>query len=572
MLVLILALSAVATTVSANPSGSVTCTDTQYTPVITYTSNAGVITDLKLYIGADTDAGGDATCTKTESNVAASTLKTLTYTALTMASQTCDGVVLTADATTIKFEATATLEVTETFRSKIKRDTHYTIKIECSLTRAVTGLKADGNVEKWTVNRAAVSPTTGNDVTGTINFPITIKYYTDDNYNTEVADPTAGGGATKTFVANMGSMLYIQLKEEPVSTIFKFVTNKCYFNYVTTTNGVTGSEDTFFENRCMADKTSANNDFTDVDVAGTEPNFDMKVKAFFFTGQENTAVHLWCEVMVCLTAQNTGDCVQTTRSDCNMVKRRRRRDADPKEKSKDAGRRDKDEYKKIKKGVSEYGSGVIETRIIESKQMILLDKNDIFVPSCGKGFIYDRVTKGCSNTNLVDFIGVYLDIPWNNDYANKSSLAYKNLAVEKAYQLYAMVQMSEAKNHIVGLEVVEAKKGSVILTVRVKYSAMSNADAAFEGFARAIQNVDQTRVANILNIRKEKVIEFVEVKPASSASQINNLTLIILVVVLCAAVLIALAAVWKVKMARRAPNTDMPQVKGHVNPTLETVS
>ena len=80
MLVLILALSAVATTVSANPSGTVTCTDTQYTPVITYTSNAGVITDLKLYIGADTDNGGDATCTKTESTVAASTLKTFTYT------------------------------------------------------------------------------------------------------------------------------------------------------------------------------------------------------------------------------------------------------------------------------------------------------------------------------------------------------------------------------------------------------------------------------------------------------------------------------------------------------------
>merc|ERR1719466_705160 len=220
-----------------------------------------------------------------------------------------------------------------------------------------------------------------------------------------------------------------------------------------------------------------------------------------------------------------------------------------------------------RRSISGSAAGPIETRIVESKQVILLDKNDVIVPSCGEGFVYDRVTKGCSNNNLLDIIGLYLDIPWNNDYSNKSSLAYKNLAVEKAYQLYAMIQMSEAKNHIVGLEVVEAKKGSVILTVRVKYSAMSNADAAFEGFARAIQNVDQTRVANILNIRKEKVIEFVEVKPAS-ASQINIQTLIILVVVLCAAVLISFAVVWKVKMARRAPNSDMPQVKAHDNPTL----
>jgi len=564
MLALVMALSAL-TTVSAaggDTGGSVTCTDTQYQPVITYEANANVVTDLKLYIGASTAASpaGEAACEKTHNTLAAGQTHTFTYSVLTMADQTCDGTVLThsADGNHIKFEATATLEVTELFRNKIKRDSQYTIKIECSLTRDAL-LKASGNVEKWTVDRTAVTATPGTDVKNTINFPISIKYYTDNNYNVEVTDPTAGGAATKTFVADMGSMLYIRLEEDTPSSVFKFVTNKCYFNYASGANGLDGNEDVFFDNRCMEDKVSANNDFTDVNVDGSDPDFKMKVKAFFFTGQENTAVHLWCEVTVCLQSLSSvpAECVQTTRTDCNMVKRRRRRDADP--------------FKAAVRSPSEYGAGVIETRIIESGQMILLDKNDIFVPSCGEGFIYDRVTKGCSNTNLVDIIGVYLDIPWENDYANKSSLAYKNLVVEKAYQLYAMVQMSEAKNHIVGLEVVEAKKGSVILTVRVKYSAMSNADAAFEGFSRAIQNVDQTRVANILNIRKEKVIEFVAVKPAST-SQVNNLTLIILVVVLCAAVLIALAAVWKVKISRRAPRSDIPQVKAHDNPTLETVS
>jgi len=211
-------------------------------------------------------------------------------------------------------------------------------------------------------------------------------------------------------------------------------------------------------------------------------------------------------------------------------------------------------------------------RIVESKQILLLDKNDVIVPSCGEGFVYDRVTKSCSNKNLMDIIGVYLDISWNDDYSNKSSLAYKNLAIEKAYQLYAMIQMSDAKNHIVGLEVVDAKKGSVVLTVRVKYSAMSNIDAAFEAFSRAIQSADESRAANILNIRKEKVIEFVEVKAAST--DIHNLTLIILVVVLCAVVLlVSIVAVWRVKAARRTvPKAAIPQIKSHDNPTLETVS
>jgi len=565
MLALVLALSAV-TTVSATagePSGSVTCTDTTYAPAITYEANAGTnfVTDLKLYIGASNSnaGGGDPSCEKTHPSLAASGTHTFTYTAFTMADQTCDGIVLTQDATNIKFEATATLEVTEIFRNKIKRESKFTIKIECSLTREITGIKADGNVEKWTVDRSAVTAATASDVTNTIDFPITIKYYTDDTYGTEMTDTdtnVGAGGGTKKFEPDMGSKLYIQLKEEPTSSVLKFVTNECYFNYGTGSDGKDGNEDVFFTDRCMADTTAANNDFTDVTADGSDPNFDMEVKAFFFTGQEAAEVHLWCEVLVCLQSQSpvTDECTQKTRSTCGMVdKRRRRRDA--------------------RFGGAKGKNGVIETRIIESGQMILLDKNDIFVPSCGEGFIYDRVTKGCSNRNLVDFIGVYLDIPWNNDYANKSSLAYKNLAVEKAYQLYAMVQMSEAKNHIVGLEVVEARKGSVILTIRVKYSAMSNADAAFEGFVRAIESVDQSRVANILNIRKEKVIEFVEVRPASTGSdQIQYLTVIIIVVVvLFVAVLVSIAAVWKVKMARRAGNSDT-QVKAYENPTMVTVN
>ena len=561
MLALVLALSVV-TTVSATagePGGTVACTDTTYTPSLTYVANSGVVTDVKVYIGADSDSGGDATCEMTETTIngdgSAST--PFVFPAFTMASQTCDGVVLTADATTIKFEATATMEVTETFRTKIKRDKTFTFKIECSLTRAVAGIKADGNVEKWTVDRAALSPASKAAVTGTINFPITIKYYQSMSYISEVVDPTLGDTDTKTFVADMGSMLYIQLTEEPASSVLKFVTNECYFNYGTGSDGKDGNQDTFFTSGCMVDKATENNDF--IDKASSDDTFQMQVSAFFFTGQENSAIHLWCEVFICLESDTTTPaCQQPTGTQCSMVKRRRRRDIRF------------DLSSTSTRSLSE-SEGVLETRIIESGQMIMLDKNDIFVPSCGEGFIYNRVTKGCSNTNLVDIIGVYLDIPWENDYANKSSLAFKNLAIEKAYQLYAMVQMSEAKNHIVGLEVIEAKKGSVILTVRVKYSAMSNADAAFEGFSRAIQNVDQTRVANILNIRKEKVIEFVEVKPSSVGGDQNLTVIIVVVVVLCVAILISIVAVWKVKVARGIPNSNM-QVKAHDNPTMVTVN
>merc|ERR1711885_79630 len=154
-------------------------------------------------------------------------------------------------------------------------------------------------------------------------------------------------------------------------------------------------------------------------MGGTDDSFDMEVKSFFFSGFETAAVHLFCEIYVCLTADpEQSRCMQKNINQCSMLQKRRRRNVQE----------------------SSTSGGPIETRIVESKQMILLDKNDVIVPSCGEEFVYDRVTKGCSNKNLIDIIGVYLDIPWDNDYSDKSSTAYKNLAIEKAYQLYAMAK------------------------------------------------------------------------------------------------------------------------------------
>jgi len=546
MLALVFALSAVSvvsaqTGVDTNPSGTVTCTETGYSPIFTYTPaniNAGITNvDVEITLGS---SGADD-CKETISNLAKGSETSMNEFG-TLLFATCGGSLAdSTDETKIQYVIEATIKVSETVRTII-REYSYTASVECFLTRQYNPIQGDFS---WVVNRAGVSPAAQTPITSEIPFDIDVNFYNSALRTVKEEDDTSGSPGNR-FTVIMGDPLYIRIEERTPSTVFKFVTNKCYFNHDTTNNGQNNA-DVFFEDQCMVDKDGTTNSFSDKTSQNDDYMFDMTVKSFFFTGQASSAVHLFCEVFVCRTADPETECVQKDMSACGMLSRRKRR------------------------SISGSAAGPIETRIVESKQVILLDKNDVIVPSCGEGFVYDRVTKGCSNKNLVDFIGVYLDIPWNNDYANKSSLAYKNLAIEKAYQLYAMVQMSEAKNHIVGLEVVDARKGSVILTIRVKYSAMSNADAAFEGFVRAIQNVDQTRVANILNIRKEKVIEFVEIKPAS-ASQINIQTLIILVVVLCAAVLISFAVVWKVKMARRAPNSDMPQVKAHDNPTLETVS
>jgi len=548
MLALVLALSAVSvvsaqTGVANNPGGSVTCTENDYSPTFTYTpanTNDGITNvDVEITLGSS----GDAACTETISNLAKGSEKSMDEFG-TVSFATCGGSLSdSTDESKIQYVIEATIKVSETVRTII-REYSYTASVECFLTRTYDPIQGTFS---WVVDRDNVSPATQTAITKEIPFDIDINFYDSAGRSDKEVDDTSGAPGDQ-FTVVMGDPLYIRIEESTPSTVFKFVTNKCYFNHDTTNNGQTNA-DVFFEDQCMVDKDSTTNSFVDKTSQNDDFKFDITVKSFFFTGQASSAVHLFCEVYVCRTADpDAARCVQKDMSDCNMLRRKRR-------------------------SISGSAAGPVETRILESKQVILLDKNDIIVPSCGEGFVYDRVTKGCSNKNLVDIIGLYLDIPWNNDYSNKSSLAYRNLAIEKAYQLYAMVQMSEAKNHIVGLEVVEARKGSVILTIRVKYSAMSNADAAFEGFVRAIESVDQSRVANILNIRKEKVIEFVEVRPASTGSdQIQYLTVIIIVVVvLFVAVLVSIAAVWKVKMARGAGNSDT-QVKAYENPTMVTVN
>lgn len=228
---------------------------------------------------------------------------------------------------------------------------------------------------------------------------------------------------------------------------------------------------------------------------------------------------------------------------------------------------------RVKRSVDDKNNrGWIEHRVVSSEKALLLDRNDVIVPTCGGDFVYDRLARTCSNENLLEISGVYLDLPWNIEYANTSSQTFKDFATGKAYQLYVMTQMVDSSNVILGLEVVSAKEGSVILTIRIKYSAASNGASAFEVFQRAIKHSPEAkRAANVLNIRTEKVIEYVEVKRPSPSSGLNveNLTLIIVIVVLCAAVFISVIAVLKVRQARRGASSNAgSEMKAHDNPNF----
>jgi len=172
-----------------------------------------------------------------------------------------------------------------------------------------------------------------------------------------------------------------------------------------------------------------------------------------------------------------------------------------------------------------------------------------------------------------------LDLQWNADLANTSSKAFKDFALEKEYQLYALLQLSDDADNILGVKVVGARQGSVVLDVQIVYKSTIDSSQAFNTFKKAIQEPAPTarRMINILNIKREKVIELVEIAPRRAVGDVDKMTLIVLVVVLAAVVFIAGVVALKMRQVRRAAPAatatfGAPQVKSFDNPTLETVS
>ena len=73
---------------------------------------------------------------------------------------------------------------------------------------------------------------------------------------------------------------------------------------------------------------------------------------------------------------------------------------------------------------------------------MLLERSQVFAPSCGEGFIYDRVLGACSNNRLVEIKGIHLGAEtWKPAYGNTSSEEFKIMAAEKEYQLFVLMKV-----------------------------------------------------------------------------------------------------------------------------------
>jgi hypothetical protein len=342
------------------------------------------------------------------------------------------------------------------------------------------------------------------------------------------------------FESAMGDDVYVKIEETTPNDLLKFKADTCFF---TDTSSYSDTiKDVWFDNGCPVDKTSSV--FTENTDTNTE--FALKIKAFQFVNPTDSSIYLHCDLTLCLQGQTGPDCYQNTQSECDALKKRKRR------------------------SVAKNGH-IIEQRTLTVEKPILIGISEVITPTCSNNFVYDRVSRKCSSDNLLQVDGVYLDIPWKEEFAQPSSQAFQNFAQSVGYELYALMQyFSEG---IRGVKVVAAREGSVILTIQVKYGSHMDHSEAFNAIEEGIRGTAQTRLAQILNIRQEKIIEYIVVQPHSSASSgIDQMTLIIIVVVvvLIAVLFISALTIWKVSHLRRREvnHVESPSVKSYDNPAM----
>lgn len=544
--------SIVSADISSPPTAAVACTATGFSPTFSKTFEATKTIGYEVHLGDVTNTPADAgqPCNAKVDEVTANSGLSISATELNGKEipykdgsnvVSCHGTLANTDDTTkIVYSTNVDVIVTQSFRTLIKRQYKYQYILKCSLTREADPLTGG---QKWTIS-STIDPTGETDVQDTaFTFPVAMDFYTDANRGTVKEN---------TFSIKQGEDLFLRVKESPTSALFKFVVKDCWSTPDAASDH--GTKDSFFVDQCGVDETVEFLDKTANDAA----NFDFKMKAFFFSSAPAAEVYFHCQLYVCLQDDtDASKCIQKTNAQCNPGgKRRKRRD------------------------IGQDGS--LETRTISSKQHVLLPQDEIFVPDCPQNSVYNRQTQRCSSSNIMEVKGVYLNQPWKHEYYNTTSTEFKRMAAEKAYQLFSLLQLHDDGDNILGVKVVSAHRGALILDVQLIYKPTISSNHAFQIFKKAIHEVPPRstaqRIINILQVQREKIIDYIDVVPLATTGQntdFDKMILIVLVVVLGAVVFISGAVFLKVRHTRRAPAvvTGSPaQVKNFENPTLEYVS
>jgi len=514
--------------VGAFDASMVVCNSLGFRPTFTY--NPGTQTqDVQVNITLGGSSNADCQSSQTGSNTNTNTLTNssdfdvsngnnyIPYGSVAL--PTCGGSLdhwknTTSGKDMIRYMVSAEATVTRTFRKTIQRKRKFIFNIVCLMDRNVT----DTTNSNFTVSEELITANEVDEAQSSFDFEATLKFY----------DQAYSKAETSALTPKNNEKVFVQIEKSANQDLFVYSVEKCYATPNNNPNSQT--KDVFFKNQCPLDET--------MDFAVVSTNFRFDIQAFSFTTNVGAAIYLHCDLFVCLNDNNLkAQCSQKAQSACTNViaNNRRRRDV----------------------------SYTVRQETVSSSQPILLEGSQYHAPQCGGDFVYDRVAKECSRSNLLEVQGIRLasDV-FKPEFSNTSSKAFKDMAKEKEYLLWVLVKATGQDKTIRGVQVVGAREGSVVLDVVVKYADTVTPEQAFTTFKQLLKApASTTRVQNVLKIKQTEdiIIEYVPVvRQQGDKADTEKLILIVVVVVLFVVVFIAGVTLFKVKQVRQQTSNARP--------------
>lgn len=410
-------------------------------------------------------------------------------------SEGCGTVFSSTDAY-IFINQTVLLRIKDTLRGGItQRDYYYTYHIACQMARNISTSNGFFNVSKEVVVDKEETKVVS------YNFDMTMKLYTDNTYTT----PTSGA-----LTVGVNENVHVSITESVHASEFFFAVQKC--QAVKSLSAV-ATPDVFFDNKCPLDPT-----FTT--VYNDNNTFSFAFQAFFFPStSDDRIVYLKCFVYVCEKDDSSSKCNQACGS-----KKRRRRDVSQ----------------------NSNADGNVRLITVVSDPIILQTEktcdgivcganakcHDLkpFACVCDEGYVFSRSIRECMKERLVQIDRIHLELEWNINFLNTHSEEFLRLALKYEEVLYRSFMAAGTTHVIEGVKIVKAIKGSVILEVRIIYTATSSPIEAYNFFVMSVKA--DSRIAS--TVRKE--LKFIsETKPGivkigKPMAESKKLTIIITVV------------------------------------------
>ena len=165
--------------------------------------------------------------------------------------------------------------------------------------------------------------------------------------------------------------------------------------------------------------------------------------------------------------------------------------------------------------------------------------------------------------------GIHLNLEWNDNYADTSSIAFYKFAVKNEYLLFRLLTANNADEEIEGVKIIGARKGSVVLDVKIIYADTTTPKDAFNSFVKSIttKTLRTTIVHRMLNIRPDTTPTLFIHQIAQNNNAMPNIILLAVAVAL-SLVIVIFGIAYKMKQRRARSTVD--DVTGYDNGGIET--